>query len=159
MHEQSYRPSKGFIAALVFIGVLVVFAAWSGAHVGVMASQIRSMSNLRQIGMALLGQAEANQGKLPPLLSQLSPKFVAPSALPLLGFRDPDSKRLYDWLYYPRTDLTNLPPETILAASPTAVPRGNHPPQRIVLHRDGSVAFIPDTEFLELISKQQKGAP
>jgi len=157
MNEPKSRPSKGFIVALVLIGIVVILAAWPSSHPGVAGWRVRSMSNLRQIGLALVAHAEANNGRLPPTLLHLSPDVIDTTALPKLGFRDPDSKRDYDWLYLPRPSITSLPPEAILAASPTAIPRKNGPPERMVLHRDGSVTHMPDSEFQSVINKQLKG--
>jgi hypothetical protein len=159
MNERQYRPSKGFIVALIAIAILVILLAWPSGHPGIAGSRVRSISNLRQIGLALLAHAEANGGRLPPTLQQLSPDVIDITALRKLGFRDPDSKRDYDWLYLPRQSIRSLPPEAILASSPTAVPHKNGTTERIVLHRDGSVTLMSDSDFQRVIENELKDTP
>ena len=114
------------------------------------------MFNLQQIRMALVEHAMTNDGRLPATLQQLSPDVIDGTKLPALGFRGPDPERDYDWLYLPRPNIKSLPPETILVASPTAFSGDDGQPERMVLRLDGTVKFIPDTEFQQIIAKQLK---
>lgn len=143
---------------MVAIAALVILIALPSSDPGIAGWRVRSVSNLRQIGAALLAHSEANDGRLPLTLQQLSPDIIDIAALPRLGFRDPDSKRDYDWLYLPRQSIRSLPPEAILAASPTAVPHKNGTMERIVLHRDGSITLMADSEFQRTIANELKDA-
>jgi hypothetical protein len=70
-----------------------------------------------QIRMNLLMYADDHEGKLPARLFDLSPTYLQGDQW---QFRDPDTRKMSEWIYYPGHTMHD-PPDTILAASPVPV--------------------------------------
>ena len=157
MNEPTKKTSRGFYIALFVVVVIVVWASQPGSSNGVASTLVRSMNNVRQIGLALLLYAKDNDGKLPMLLSALSPDYLDADALPKLRFRDQDGKTDLDWLYYPKANINTLPDTTILAAAPRARRHGGKE-ERIVLHRDFSVTRMPEAQFQKQLAEELRAA-
>ena len=115
------------------------------------------MSNVRQIGLALRLHAKDNDGRLPQLLAELQPEFLDADSLSKLRFRDLDGKTDLDWLYYPKANFNTLPDATILAASPRTM-RYAGKEQRMILHCDGSVTFMPEAQFQSQLADELRVA-
>ena len=157
MNEPIKKSSRGFYVALFVVVAIVVWAGQPGSSNGVASTLVRSMNNVRQIGLALLLYAKDNDGKLPLLLSALSPDYLDADSLPKLRFRDQDGKTDLDWLYYPKANINTLPDTTILAAAPRTRRHGGNE-KRIVLHRDGSVVTMPEAEFQKQLAEELRVA-
>ena len=111
------------------------------------------MNNVRQIGLALRLYAKDNDGRLPPLLAELQPEFLEADSLSKLRFRDRDGKTELDWLYYPKANFNALPDATILVASPRTL-RVAGKEQRMILHPDISVTFMPEADFQKQLTEE-----
>lgn len=117
------------------------------------------MNNLQQIGMALRLYAKDHDGHLPAALAQLEPEYLVLDSLQRMAFVSPDTKLAYAWLYFPQPDLNSQPEDAILAASPNAVPYRAKTPKRVVLHADGSVHWIPESDYQKRMAAQMKQHP
>lgn len=115
------------------------------------------MNNVRQIGLALRLYAKDNDGRLPQLLAELQPEFLEADTLPKLRFRDQDGKTELDWLYYRKANFNALPDATILAASPRTM-RVAGKEQRMILHCDNSVTFMPEADFQNRLEEELRAA-
>ena len=153
MNEPIKKLSRGFYIALFVIVGFVVLAAWPPVSTPIDGRRAQSMSSLRQIGIALRLFANEKEGKMPPSLAELQPEFLAADSLPKLRFRDRDVKTDLDWLYYPKTNFNALPDATILAASPRTM-RSAGKEQRMILHCDGSVTFMPEAQFQKQLAEE-----
>ena len=152
MNKPSKKPSLGFYVALFAVIGFVILAGWPGSSHGVGGTWVQSMNNVRQIGIALHLYAKDNNGKLPSLLSALSPDYLDADALPKLRFIDRDGRSALDWLYFPKADINALPDATILAASPRTR-HYNGKDCRLVLHRDSSITTMPEPDFQKQLAE------
>ena len=73
--------------------------------------------HLGLVWVALQEYAQDHDGKFPQAIAEIPPGFLPPEAR---QFRDPATRKLSDWLYYPG-HTQNDPPSTILAAFPAVV--------------------------------------
>ena len=157
MNESIKKTSRGFYIAL-FIGVVfVVLAASLFPQRQPDGRFAHSMSNLKQIGWSLHLYAKDNDGRMPLLLSALTPEFLEADSLPKLRFQDLDGKTGLDWLYYPKADFNALPDVTILAASPRTM-RLAGKEKRMVLHGDTSVTTMLEPDFQKQLAEELRVA-
>ena len=146
------------LSIAMFVGVvLIALAGWPGSTQRVGGTLVRSMNNVRQIGLVLRLYAKDNDGKLPLLLTALSPDYLYADTLPKLRFCDQDGKTELDWLYYPKANINTLPDATILAAAPRTW-RHAGKEERIVLHCDISVTRMPEAEFQKQLADELRVA-
>ena len=99
------------------------------------------------VWVALRGYADDHEGKFPPKLSDLSPYVPGPDTL---RFRDPETKQLTDWQYYPGHSMAD-PPDVILVASPVPMVErgflGIGTRYRVFSTINASSEFTAETEF------------
>ena len=160
MNEPINKSSRGFYIALLIFVAVVLAGFWPIDPGGpkVLGPRSKAMSNLRQIGLALQYYAIDHEGRLPKLLAELEPEDLAADSLPALRFRNLQGNA-FDWLYYPKADINTQPAMTILAASPRAM-RYAGKEQRIVLHCDISVTWMPEADFQkQLVEELRVAAP
>ena len=157
MNEPVKKSFRGFYIALFVFVAIVLWAGQPGSTIKLGGTQVRSVNNVRQIGLALLLYAKDNDGKLPLLLSALPPDYLDADSLPKLRFCDQDGKTELDWLYYPKPNINTLSDATILAAAPRTRHSGGKD-VRIVLHCDGSVTLMSEAEFQKQLGEELRVA-
>ena len=153
MNKPIKKFSLGFYVALFAVIGFVILAGWPDSSHGASGSWVKSMNNVRQIGLALHVYAKDNDGKLPSLLSALSPDYLDAGELPKLRFIDRDGRTALDWLYFPKADINALPDAAILVASPRTR-HYNGKDCRMVLHRDFSITTMPETDFQKQLAEE-----
>lgn len=104
-------------------------------------------SNVRRIGRALDAYAEDHQGRLPPTLIELHPKYLRDTWD--LDCAPPEQK---GYVYVPGLDTRRFPtPEEIMVVFDRY---GNHEDGRTVLFMDGAVTFMTEAELQQALAKQ-----
>jgi hypothetical protein len=147
LSNTSIAVGSASLASVSTVAVLAGFALPVYTRAAVIGVQASEMNNLRQVQIALKMHAADNDGKYPPALADLAPKYSGSSQIP--EFTDHRTKRRMAWLY--QNSLTEKSPaDEVLLAAPVAGQDG----KRIVGFNDGSVRTIPDAEFQALWSRK-----
>ena len=115
------------------------------------------LAHLQLLGRALKFHADDHDGKFPARIADIEWRQDVPGmdwpGLPaaVSRFHNPETGRVSDWLYY-EGHTENDPPDTILAASPVALGKGND--HRMIVRVDGVAQVIAETDFQRLMPAQ-----
>jgi hypothetical protein len=86
------------LAALLLVGGVTFHQTRSPRHDDGATKNLRS---LKQIGIACKLYAMDHEGAFPPSIRALEPDYLSSVALRELAYRDAQTNRVLDWLYYP----------------------------------------------------------
>ncbi len=120
------------------------------------ATAVQNLSYARVVFTAVLRYAEDHGGHRPVALLELEPRYLAEGTLAKLGYKDPSSRRAYDWLYYPGF-VDQLPTGWIVLASPTAQTE-KEPTRlkRLVVRYSGEALIIKEADYQRELHEQIK---
>ncbi len=149
-------PSRAFV--LVLVGVILggLLLLISGQRSSSLSPGMWNLLVLKHHFPALKMYASEHGGRYPFALGELEPDYLPPGASQTEAYRDPDSKRRYDWLYIPGLGETS-PADWIVMASPSGQSANRaDQAQRIILRNDGSVRFVDEAAYQRELKKQLK---
>lgn len=137
----------GLVRVMVVTAVLVVFAGMllpALSKAKSKAQRIKSVNNLKNIGLAARIFSTDNNGRMPASLDEIAAELGSP-ALRV----DPQTGVEYTWV---GTGKDESNPSAILAYSPP------HDGGREVLLADGSVQMVGETRFAEMLQEEVRDA-
>lgn len=107
------------------------------------------LSHLKQLSYLLKADAQRHDGRYP----DSYPPVLPPGDPDQLGkFRDPVTRTISDWLYFPGHTVRDGNGTIFMASPSTVAGERNH--QRVVLYCDGSAAVIRENAYQEQIARQ-----
>lgn len=110
-------------------------------------------TNLYRLHLLIGKFAKENNDRLPPSLAALEPELGQAGGLEHLRFRETETRRRYDWLYFPAPKLSPLPADYILIAAPKPLLK-YRPEVRMVLHSNGVISAVKEDEYRQRIRLQ-----
>jgi len=124
----------GYVMSLIFlVAAVAIFAGMAlpvFAAVQDRALQTKALAQLKQVGVGCQAYANDHDGKFPPKLDELVPRYVPDAALLLCPYPDKKAPKPFEYFGGSTAD----PADQILAASPAVERKG-----RIFLYMDSSV--------------------
>lgn len=147
-------PSRGCLIACGIIVVVLTYIFTGPLYPpGVNASFFQPHSAW-MMGRALSSYADDHDGQLPPAFQELFPKYLQKEDVFVWGYHDERGEGSFEWLYYPRGKLNDLPRDTIILAAPRTSFDFLWRRQRLVKYRGLGFRHIPEAEFQRLIREQ-----
>ena len=162
MNESNPKPGKrrkrwlaAAVCTIAFLGVAVLVLPIFG-RTAARGTNTVSISNGKQLYLAIGLYASDHNNRLPITLYELFPDYI-PGFLTDYGVLDPDpnSKRRYEWLYFPPPQPVAQP--TILLAAPFPVMfASTHTLRRLVIYSDGTFDNLPEDDFRARILRESR---
>lgn len=148
----------GYITTVLSVFVLALAALATPQILRALdrATMAENVSNARQVKMVLDMYAMDEDGKYPPALIDLVTTGNVDSLEPI-KYRDRQSKKRLDWIYFPGQENISDVSNIILASPMTVRLRGGE--GRIVVYIDGSSKPIPEAEFQTQVRRQGAQIP
>jgi len=107
------------------------------------------LSHLKQLSYLLMADAQEHDGRYP---DSYPPVLPAGDPDQLGEFRDPATRIVSDWLYFPGHTIHDGNGTLFMASPPTVA--GERDRLRVVLYCDGSAAVIREKAYQEKLARQ-----
>ena len=148
MNEKSDRPGKPILKRIGRVALAVLFVTvLAGLTSPVILKSAKDpltgeIHDLKTIGIFLSNHAATHDGELPGSLEER-------------GFRNPKNGKREPWVYYPGF-ISSDREDTIVAASPVTVRRGDRDDLRMALSLGGGLYFLEEADYQACIAEQSK---
>ena len=157
--------SRGFLCTLGLIAVLLIVVFVTPSFFVVYPPRFRNFNNLVFMERVILQYAFEDSDRLPPTLREVTPRYISVDTFTRNRYRDLKTGGQLDWLYFPRSNLNDCQPDTILIAAPRLSYDPSRKQQRLVWKvgsrpwkAEGQPGYIPEADFQRLIHEQNPPA-
>jgi hypothetical protein len=144
------------IGAIVVIGGLAAFLFVRGTSWRGPTTFLMNRSRARDLATVCEKHAKEHGGNFPTSLMSVDPPIQEFSSD--WQYRDPDSKRLYDWLYFPGATTADGAKRLILASPTASTNKDQNKSERIVAFADAHAEVWPESQYQDFLKQVARDA-